>query len=279
MTKEDRAEQWVEKSLEELGQMAKKYDLTFETSLIGNNPMVRFEGTGAYCDFPMRLIDDLTRDDDLMGQEFRYKHFFRELSRWIAGYAGLPVDKINTIMLGKLTTAKMRGMADSFPLDFKVIPPDWVIKEGIEQGPTELIDRLRRMTLHWTAGAIDFELFANIDAGHVKRGVRDTWKEKCYVNILVQDDEDDKIIEMEKRAELYLKAVIIPDLQSLYDESVKVSYTDVSMAPSVRYVGHDDMFKTLWRILKRTIERNKTKAKDQFHTKLMIQLETVREMR
>lgn len=272
MTKDERADQWITKCLEELEAMGNKYDLEFAPTLIGNIPVIHWAGTSGVVNFDMTIRDRLG-EDDILGFDYRAGMFLKELAKWIADYAAITHDGILSALKDRVFQRRSLKPNGAVNLPFKVVAPDWVIKEEREEQEEQLLaDRLRRMADRWIASAIDFELEATVDSGAVKRAVKDTWLEKCYVRLIVDDPEGDNLLEIGTRAGFFMKKVVIPDLEALLDDGYLISYADPRRMPSVRYVSYTQLHE-LNATLQHLIQKNLKKDALDFNASLFIYVE------
>jgi hypothetical protein len=268
MTRDDRADKWLDDCVDELRAMGKKYDVSFETQLVGNRPHIQWtNGMLGVAIFSMALKDAIT-DDEILGFEYRRDMFLKELSKWIAKYSDSPVEGIFKVLHDRVSKDSRRGVHE---FEFKVVTPDWVVREELnaQQGKVDLLVRLDRMINHWTASASDFELMISCKVGHVKRSIRDTWKEAVFVHVMpnIQAD-DDSLIDDDKRFELYAKGVIMPDLKKLFEDGYKMTIVDGRMVPSVRNISLDSYEKAIPAVFRYIIHKNKLKKPDEFRSSL-----------
>lgn len=144
MTIEDQVNEWIDKTLAEFELIGKNYDLTFETWLVGNRPDIfwtnknknnKKEGGLVMC--TMRLSNDLSEHDDLMGIEFRYKHFLRELATWISKHNEVSYEDTYKSLLSSLPPASRMSGKTAQSIMFKILvklPSDFKVAEAFEPG-------------------------------------------------------------------------------------------------------------------------------------------------
>jgi len=270
MTRDDRADAWLDDSVDELRAMGKKYDVSFETQLIGNRPHIQWtHDTLGVAIFSMALKDTIA-DDEILGFEYRRDMFLKELSRWIAKHSDSPAEGIFKVLHDRVTRDSQRG---THRFEFKIVTPEWVTNESIEvqQSHQDLLIRLDRLANSWVASAGDFEVMATTRAGHVKRSIKDTWKEAVYFQITpVIDKDDDSLIEDDKRFELFAKAIILPEVKKLLEEGFQIKITDPRLVPASRFIGLTNYEKIVLAVLRHAITRNKTKQPSDFKSSLSL---------